>query len=115
MMKRKLSFITVVLLLVCASLQAQDMTVATYNLRYDNPGDSANGNGWSQRYPVIAALIRFHDFDIFGTQEGLYHQLEDISGKLPGYAYVGVGRDDGKQAGEHSAIFYKTDRFKVLN
>ena len=32
----------------------------------------------------------------------------------PGYDYIGVGRDDGKQAGEYSAIFYKKDRIKLL-
>lgn len=90
------------------------MTVATYNIRYANRGDSVNGNGWLQRLPVIAQLIKFYDFDIFGTQEGLYRQIEGLKDSLPGYAYTGVGRDDGKQAGEHSAIFYKTDKFRLL-
>ena len=34
---------------------------------------------------------------------------------MPQYAYIGIGRDDGKQAGEYSAIFYKKDKFKVLD
>jgi endonuclease/exonuclease/phosphatase family metal-dependent hydrolase len=90
------------------------LRIGTYNLRYANHGDSVNGNGWGQRLPVIAGLIRFHDLDIFGTQEGLYLQLEGLRDSLPGYAYTGVGRDDGQQAGEHSAIFYKTDKFSLL-
>ncbi|MFT3933953.1 MAG: endonuclease/exonuclease/phosphatase family protein [Chitinophagaceae bacterium] len=90
------------------------MNVATYNLRYENHGDSVNGNGWGQRLPVIAHLIQFHDFDIFGTQEGKYHQLEGLKDSLTGYTYIGIGRDDGKQAGEFSAIFYKTAKFDVL-
>ena len=90
------------------------MTIATYNIRNNNQGDSANGNGWGQRVPVIASMVLFHDFDIMGTQEGKYKQLEDLSILLPEYAYIGVGRDDGKQAGEYSAIFYKTDRFKLI-
>ena len=90
------------------------INVATYNLRYANHGDSVHGNGWGQRMPVIAQLIRFHDFDIFGTQEGLYHQLEGLKDSLPGYTYIGIGRDDGKQAGEHSAVFYKTGKFRLL-
>lgn len=103
--------------LLCSVLfaGAQQMTIATYNLRYDNRGDSAKGNGWAQRGPVISGLIRFHDFDVFGTQEGLHHQLEDLKQQLPGYDYIGVGRDDGKEKGEHSAIFYKKDKFKLLN
>ena len=81
------------------------MVVATYNLRNANAGDSTNGNGWGQRYPYIAQLVQFHGFDIFGTQEGKYHQLQDLKNAMPGYDYIGVGRDDGKQAGEYSAIF----------
>ncbi len=99
---------------VCMALYAQTLNVATYNLRNDNKGDSIAGNGWRQRCPVIAELILFHDFDIFGTQEGKYNQLEDLKRLLPGYDYIGAGRDDGKQGGEHSAIFYKTGRFKLL-
>jgi len=93
---------------------AQRFNIGTYNLRYANHGDSMQGNGWGQRLPVIAAQIRFHDFDIFGTQEGLHHMLEELRDSLPGYTYIGIGRDDGKTAGEHSAIFYKTGKFKLL-
>jgi len=94
--------------------QAQRFNIGTYNLRNANHGDSVHGNGWGWREPVLTAMIRFHDFDIFGTQEGLYHMLEELRDSLPGYAYIGIGRDDGKHAGEHSAIFYKTGKFKLL-
>ena len=96
------------------ALQAESMVVATYNLRNANAGDSTNGNGWGQRYPYIAQLVQFHGFDIFGTQEGKYHQLQDLKNAMPGYDYIGVGRDDGKQAGEYSAIFYRTGKFEML-
>ena len=120
---RRLAAAVLFLLVMCVSLKAQKknqpakgfINVATYNLRYANHGDSVNGNGWGQRLPVIAALIRFHNFDIFGTQEGLYAQLEGLKDSLPGYSYIGIGREDGKQAGEHSAIFYKTDMFRLLD
>lgn len=104
------------LFLFCALslMRAESMVVATYNIRYANAGDSTNGNGWGRRLPYIAQLIQFHGFDIFGTQEGYYHQLQDLKKSMPGYDYIGIGRDDGKQAGEHSAIFYRTDKFEVL-
>lgn len=108
-------FLTLCILFCCGILFAQEMTVATYNLRNANRGDSIAGNGWGQRYPIIARLIQFHGFDIFGTQEGKYHQLQDLKNAMPGYNYIGIGRDDGKKAGEHSAIFYRTDRFEVLD
>jgi endonuclease/exonuclease/phosphatase family metal-dependent hydrolase len=87
------------------------LRVASYNLRYNNPGD--NENAWPHRKEAVKALIVFHDFDIFGTQEGLKGQLDAI-GQLSQYAYTGAGRDDGKNSGEHSAIFYKKDRFQLL-
>lgn len=89
--------------------------VATYNLRQLNDDDTRNGDGWERRCPVVAGLIRFHDFNIFGTQEGFKEQLEELKAALPGYDYIGRARDDGKEAGEHSAIFYDTDMFELLD
>lgn len=89
--------------------------VASYNLRQHNHRDSVQGDGWGRRYPVMAKLIQFHGFDIFGTQEGYKVQLEELKGELPGYDYIGIGREDGKEEGEHSAIFYRTDMFEVLD
>ncbi len=110
-MKRTIS--TTILLLLCLSVGfAQQFIVATYNLRYDASGDV--GNLWKDRHPHLVQLIKFHGFDIFGTQEGLKHQLEDIKQQLPGFEYIGVGRDDGKDKGEHSAIFYSIDKFDVV-
>ena len=100
-------FFTLMLALVFYSLQAQKITVATYNIRYYNTSDIQNGNGWDVRCPVIADLVRFHDFDIWGAQEVLYNQLNDILMAMPEYGYLGVGRDDGNTRGEASPIFYK--------
>ena len=60
-------------------------------------------------------LIRYHDFDIFGAQEVFHSQLLDLLAALPGYDYTGVGRDDGAEAGEYAAVFYKKDRFQLLD
>ena len=88
------------------------LNVATYNLRYNNPKDGENA--WPHRKQYVEALIRYHAFDIFGTEEGLIGMLDDLS-SMKEYAWIGKGRDDGKQAGEHSAIFYRKDRFELLN
>ena len=88
------------------------ITVASYNIRYDNPHDGINS--WANRKAHVKALIQFHDFDIFGTQEAVINQVNDIA-ELQQYAWYGKGRDDGKMAGEHCAIFYKKDRFKLLD
>lgn len=111
-MKIKQLLFTALLILTGLCSQAQHLIVGTFNLRFDNPKDT--GNLWVNRAPVAAALIRFHEFDIVGTQEGLSNQLEDLSKALPEYQRYGLGRDDGKDGGEHSAIFFKKDRFEVL-
>lgn len=94
-------------------LQAQQITVATFNLRYENQRDT--GNLWKDRAPIAAALIRFHSFDIFGTQEGLKTQLDDLLKLLPEYESYGRGRDDGQSKGEHSAIFYRKTKYQLLD
>jgi endonuclease/exonuclease/phosphatase family metal-dependent hydrolase len=110
-MIRKLLFLSVIFV-TTLSINAQQYIIGSYNIRYANPRDS--GNLWADRAPVVAALIRFHDFDLFGTQEGLRNQLDDISTALPYYERYGVGRDDGQTKGEHSAIYFKKDKFKLL-
>lgn len=106
-----------ILFVVCATcmLHAEPIVFATYNIRNANGGDSTNGNGWGQRYPYIASMVQFHGFDVFGTQEGKSWQLADLKQAMPGYDYIGVGRDDGKTEGEYSAIFYRTGKFEVLD
>lgn len=100
------------LLILQLQLEGQSYIIGTYNIRYDNPKDT--GNEWHNRRPVIESLIRFYEFDILGTQEGLYHQLHELDSLLTGYTYVGVGRSDGIKAGEHSSIFFKTEKFKII-
>ena len=90
---------------------AKPLLVATYNLRLNIASDGENA--WPHRRELVKGLIRFHGPDIFGTQEGFIGQLRDICG-TGGYAFTGHGRDDGKEAGEHAAIFYRKERFELL-
>lgn len=94
--------------------QPEPFVMATYNIRLANAGDSAQGNGWGTRYPHIADLVKFHGFEIFGTQEGFKYMLEDLKKEMPGFDYIGVGRDNGADEGEHAAIFYDTNKFEVI-
>jgi endonuclease/exonuclease/phosphatase family metal-dependent hydrolase len=91
---------------------SQKIITATFNLRLQTDSDS--GNLWVQRAPQVISLIRFHQFDVFGTQEGFRNQLNDIKNGLPEFEFYGAGRDDGKEKGEHSAIFFRKDRFSLL-
>ncbi len=109
-MKLKLSLLLCALA-ACLVTSASALTVGSYNIRYDNKGDRQNGNGWDQRAPIIASLVRFHGFDIFGTQEGISTQMADLMKLLPEYACISYGRDDGDQKGEHMGIFYRKSLF----
>ena len=111
-MKRLLLF---ALLLLSFQLSAQQLTVGSYNIRYKNWNDSVQGNVWNKRCQVICDQLNFMAPDVFGTQEVLYGQLQDMKAALDGYDYIGIGRDDGERAGEHEAIFYKTDKIKLLD
>ena len=96
-------------------MTAQGLFVGTYNVRCPNDDDVAEGNGWTRRYPILCDMINFEEPDIFGTQEAVIWQLKDMLKRLPQYNYIGVARDDGKESGEHSAIFYRKDKFKLLD
>jgi len=110
----KILFLVLWIVTVVTSVQSQHMNIATYNIRYENRGDSLQGNAWSKRCPVICELVRFHDFDLWGAQEVLNSQLNDLQKYLNEYSHVGVGREDGKTQGEYCSIFYKTNRFTCL-
>lgn len=110
---KKLSIILITFLFaINFSATGQSFTAATFNLRFDNPRDS--GNLWKDRAQACIDLIRFHGFEVFGVQEALHNQLEDLEKGLPDFARYGKGRDDGKTKGEHSAVFYDTRRFELL-
>lgn len=93
--------------------EAQYIRFATYNLRNENTYDT--GNLWKDREPFVVDLIQYHDFDIFGVQEALPHQVEMLHQDLKYCGFYGLGRDDGKNEGEHSTIFYKLSKFDLLD
>lgn len=88
------------------------MSVMTFNIRLATPSDGINE--WENRKERVAETILWHETQILGVQEALHNQMMDLQARLPDYAYVGVGRDDGKTAGEYSAIFYKKALFEVI-
>lgn len=86
---------------------------ATFNIRYDEPNDLQNN--WKFRKDSVAKFIQTNNIDVIGMQEVLHSQMEDLKERLPEYEAVGVGRDDGKTAGEYAPLFFKKDRFEVLD
>ena len=105
------------ILLFCSCLLtvfvfAQDLHVMTFNIRLNTASDSLNA--WPYRKDNVASQILFHDVHLLGVQEALHNQMVDLKERLPQYKYIGVGRDDGKEKGEYSAIFYDTTRLQAL-
>ncbi len=85
--------------------------VMSYNIKYDDKADTLNG--WDQRKEQVVNLISFYEPDFIGTQEGLLHQLEYMKSELDSMKWIGVGRTDGKEEGEFSALFYNSERFEL--
>lgn len=101
-------------LLSCSAFAQKELNIMTYNLRYATPKDG--DNQWDNRKEKLASVIQFYEADICGMQEALIGQIRDLEKLLPPtYAWVGKGRDDGQEAGEFSCIFYRKDKFKLLN
>lgn len=101
------------LFIISATVNAQDLNVMTFNIRLNTASDSLNA--WPYRKDMAASEVLFHDVHILGVQEALHDQMMDLQQRLPAYRSIGGGRDDGKEKGEYSAIFYDTTRLKLLD
>jgi endonuclease/exonuclease/phosphatase family metal-dependent hydrolase len=93
-------------------LFSQDLKVMTYNIRLSLESDKENS--WDNRKQDALALMNYYHPDYFGVQEAVPQQMTDIKTGLKDYDYVGVGRDDGKNQGEYSAIFYDKNKLEVM-
>ena len=90
---------------------AQSLKLMTYNIRLDI--DTDGENNWSNRKEFFTSQMQFYEPDIFGIQEAKPNQVIDIASALPHYNYIGTGRD-GIGQGESSNIYYKKERFQLL-
>jgi len=97
----------------CMKEKTTDIRWATFNVRYDNPQDSLNN--WQYRKARVCKFIQEQKIDILGMQEVLHNQFLDLRAGLPEYDGIGVGRDDGKTAGEYAPLFYRKDKYEVLD
>src|SRR5688572_768588 len=84
----------------------------TFNVRYGTAQDG--NNSWPLRRPLAVRVIRDFAPNVLGVQEALRFQLDEIRAELTHYGEVGVGRDDGRTAGEYSAILYDRNRLELL-
>jgi endonuclease/exonuclease/phosphatase family metal-dependent hydrolase len=97
--------------LFASVIYSQDLQVMTFNIRYNNPGDSLNA--WPLRKDILASQVLFHEVQLLGVQEALHGQIVDLKERLPNFKTIGIGRDGGEK-GEYSAIFYDSTRLQAL-
>lgn len=87
------------------------LSVMTYNIRY---GTAADGpDAWPARRAHLVTVIQEAAPDLLALQEALRFQLDELAAALPGYAELGVGRDDGGTTGEYAALLYRIDWLTV--
>lgn len=111
---KKIFFLSVFTLsLLQTSFAQKDINVMTYNIRLGIASDG--DNQWNNRKKNLASILTYFEADICGMQEAFFSQIQDLEKLLPDtYAWVGKGRDDGKEAGEFSCIFYRKDKYSML-
>jgi endonuclease/exonuclease/phosphatase family metal-dependent hydrolase len=106
-------FFTLILFSGCWNNTERNISVMTFNIRYDNPYDSANA--WSSRLGLVCELLKNEKPDLLGLQEALWYQYEAIDSAIIGYSSIAKGRDDGKKKGEMNPVFYNNSRFDLVN
>jgi endonuclease/exonuclease/phosphatase family metal-dependent hydrolase len=89
----------------------ESLRLMTFNIRYGTADDGEDR--WEKRRDFLVDVINEEAPDVIGLQEALHDQIEFLLSRLPGFASIGVGRDDGKTAGEYSAILYRRERLAV--
>lgn len=107
-----MKFIKIVLLFLILNVNAQDLKIITYNIRFDNPNDGENK--WDLRKDFLSKQIQFYTPDVFGIQEGKLHQLHYLDSTLADYKYIGIGRDNSPKQGEFSAVFYNHKKLRLI-
>lgn len=90
---------------------SDSLRVMSFNIRYGTANDGANS--WPQRREQLLDVIRDYGPGVLGVQEALKFQLDHIRQAFPWLGQIGVGRKDGVEAGEYSAILYDQRRLSV--
>ncbi|WVQ74700.1 hypothetical protein IAR50_004304 [Cryptococcus sp. DSM 104548] len=105
-----------------SAVAIEELHIATVNIKNGNfngpskPEEIWVEKPWAERKTrLVDALLSTGPLDILGAQEVFKWQLKDLAELFgPNYAHVGVGRDDGKEGGEFSPIFYDATKFDLV-
>ena len=109
---KRFTIILFALLLLCSSSKpADELKIISFNIRYNSYENIDGENGWPYRRDAVVRMIREERPAAIGLQEALIDQLLFLDSCLPEYRRIGVGRDDGEEAGEFMAIYYDTSQW----
>jgi endonuclease/exonuclease/phosphatase family metal-dependent hydrolase len=122
LMKRRVATLYVVLAVSASAACAEpvELKVMSFNIRFARAGHSEDKpeNNWAdEKTPRRERVVRvIRDFmpDVLGVQEARHGQIVDLQKALPEFGFYGVGRDDGKQDGEYTGIYYRKDKLVLL-
>ena len=115
-MKRlALHFLLIALLFGSCNKPVEELKIISFNIRYNSWENIDGENGWPNRKAAVVRMINEEQPAAIGLQEALVDQLQYLDSCLPQYRRIGVGRDDGKEAGEFMAIYYDTMRLTLLS
>jgi len=91
------------------------VNLMSFNIRMSGMPKEDGDNAWNKRKEAVVRMFKEQNPDVFGVQEMLPDQQKYLCKELPTYKMVGVGRDDGRNEGECMGIFFKKDRFVLLD
>ncbi|OOF98377.1 hypothetical protein ASPCADRAFT_43575 [Aspergillus carbonarius ITEM 5010] len=93
------------------------LRILTHNIRYATSSPFKGERPWTDRVHPLLNELQYntrHLETLICLQEVLHNQLVDIHAGLnhkqqsdKAWEYIGVGRDDGCEAGEYAPIFYQ--------
>jgi endonuclease/exonuclease/phosphatase family metal-dependent hydrolase len=112
MIKLIYKFVFILMFFPLHSFAQQEIKVMSFNIRLDVASDSENR--WDARKEKVAGVMNYYEADFIGCQEVQHHQLQFLKTKMTDYNNIGVGRDDGKEAGEYSCIFFNKEKYKAI-
>lgn len=97
-----------------ADIESGEIEVMTYNIRYGAAKEKKDINNWVNRKDFLINQLKKYDADILGLQEVMDDQLKLISKELSGYKFE-VAKRNIKGVVSSSPVFYKYDKFKLVN
>ena len=101
------------------TVQYDPIKLLSFNLRYDITSHELMA--LDVRGPHLMEIVTKYDPDSIGFCEATDNWMNYLRKEMPklGYSCVGVGRNSGNTGGsgngnEHSPVFYKTDKYELL-